>query len=398
MIEWSGHFPALWCVASRGGLPVLARRFFALTCLVLALGTVPAAGATSPGSNGRIVFGSAQGGTSELYSVNADGSGQRRLTWTPQTEQSPAWSPDGSRIAYESNGGGPFGIWLMNADGSGQTQIAGGDGGDPAWSPDGTLVAFASSRSGTWNLWVMGADGSGLRRVSDVSATDPAWSPSGQELAYAGRDGIGVVAVDGSGRHLVSGPGTPASGPSWSPDGRQIAFSRNTAQGYPGELYAANVDGSGERQLTSGGFANARASWSPDGNEISFQRTNSPPFGWSLWAIGVDGTGLRQITSGANNLAPDWGSSHIVPEPSPPDAPTIQIYSPTDGAIYLSGMQVGAFYQCSSYTSYVISCQGDVPLARRSTSARQGRTPSPSARSTSRAGLRRRASPTRFPT
>jgi hypothetical protein len=297
--------------------------------------------------------------------VGPDGSGERRLTWTPQTEQSPAWSPDGSRIAYESDSGGRFRIWVMNVDGSGQTQIS-PDGSDladdsgPAWSPDGTLIAFASTRGGTWNLWVMNADGSGLRQVSDVFGSDPAWSPNGRQLAYVGTSGIGVVGVDGSNPHLVSGPGAFASGPSWSPDGRQIVFSRNNAQGYPGELYLANLDGSGEQQLTGDGFENADASWSPDGTQIVFQRTNTPPFGWYLWAIGVDGSGLRQITSGGNELGPDWGSSQVVPDPSPPGAPTIQIYSPTDGAVYLQGMQVPALYLCSSYVSYVVSCQGDV--------------------------------------
>jgi hypothetical protein len=310
------------------------------------------------------VFGSAQ--DSELYSVNADGSGLRRLTWTPQAEQAPAWSPDGARIAYERGDGGRVGIWLMNADGSGQTEIAATDGdgagdGDPAWSPDGTQIAFASTRAGTWNLWLINADGSGRRRVSDVFASDPAWSPDGEQLAYVGTAGIGVVGVDGSNPHVVSAPGAFASGPSWSPDGRQIVFSRNNGQGYPGELHVANVDGSGERRLTSDGFANARASWSPDGAQIVFQRTNAPPFGWNLWALGGDGTGLRQITSGGNDLGPDWGSSQIVPEPVPPEAPTIQIYSPEDGGVYLPGMHVIAFYECTSYVSYVVSCQGDVP-------------------------------------
>jgi hypothetical protein len=294
--------------------------------------------------------------------VGADGGELRRLTWTPQAEQAPAWSPDGARIAYERSDG----IWLMNADGSGQTPIAAADGdgagdGDPAWSPEGVQIAFTSTRAGAWNLWLINADGSGRRRVSDVFASDPAWSPNGQQLAYVGMSGIGVVGVDGSNPHAVSAAGAFASGPSWSPDGRQIVFSRNNGQGFPGELYVANVDGSGERQLTSDGFANARASWSPDGTQIVFQRTNTPPFAWALWAIGVDGSGLRQITEGGNDLGPDWGSSQVVPEPSAPEAPTIQIYSPTEGAFYLPGMPVIAFYQCFSDVSFVVSCEGDVP-------------------------------------
>jgi Tol biopolymer transport system component len=343
---------------------VLANRLLLLLCATVALAAPSTAGATPSGPNGRIVFGSNRDGNQELYSVNADGSELRRLTWTPQEEQLPAWSPDGSRIAYESETDGHRRIWVMNADGSEQrlaATLASGES-EPAWSPDGSRIAFASTDTSTWNLWVMNADGSGPRRVSTVFASDPAWSPDGQQLAYVGIGGIGVVGVDGSNPHVVSAPGPFASGPSWSPDGRRIVFSRNNSQGYPGELYVSNTDGSGERQLTSDGFANARASWSPDGTEIVFQRSSTPPFGWSLWAIGADGTGVHRLTSGGNDLGPDWGSSQIVPEPSPPGAPTIQILSPRDGAILLPGTVTPAFYLCSSYVSYVVSCMGDVPL------------------------------------
>jgi len=346
---------------------VSARRLFPVLCVVLAFGGVSTAGATAPGPNGRIAFTIDDGhGTSELYSANADGSAQRRLTWTPQTEQAPAWSPDGTRIAYESSLGGRFRIWVMKADGSAQTQLTSSSGStvddaDPSWSPDGTQIAFGSTRSGNWNLWVMNADGSGLRRVSTVFGDDPAWSPDGGRLAYLGMDGIGVVGVDGSDPHVVTAPGAPAAGPSWSPDGTQIVFSRNNPAGYAGELYVANADGSGEHLLTSDGYSNARATWSPDGAQIVFQRTTTPPFGWSLWAIGVDGTGLRRVTSSENSITPDWGSSLVVPEPLPPDAPLIQIYSPDPARIYLPTSPTPAFYQCSSYVSYIVSCDGDVP-------------------------------------
>ena len=341
-----------------------ARRLLPLLCLTLSLGAVSAAGATPQGQNGRIAFSLNDGsGNTELYSVNADGSAMRRLTWSPQVEQAPSWAPDGTRIAYESTLGGKSHVWVMNADGSGQTELTSGtqDLG-PAWSPDGTQIAFARPSSNGWNLFVMNADGSGLHRVSDVFGNDPAWSPDGRRLAYNGLEGIGVVGIDGSDPHRISALGTFAAGPSWSPDGTRIVFSRNSAAGYPGELFVANADGSGEQQLTSGGYANALPAWSPDGTAIVFQRTATPPFGSTLWAIGADGSGLRQVSSSTSAVGPDWGASQVVPEPSPPQAPAIQIYSPQDGALYLPGMQVPAFYLCFSYVSIIVSCQGDVPL------------------------------------
>jgi hypothetical protein len=347
---------------------VSARRIFPLLCLVLALGLGSSASATTPGPNGRIVFSSSRDGNYELYSVNADGSALRRLTWTPAYEQAPSVSPVDGRITYEradGNNGGRFRIWVMNADGSGQTQVSSPGqtldmDSDPEWSPDGKLIAFASTRAGTWNLWLMNADGSGARRISDVFASSVAWSPDGTQLAYYGIDGIGIVGLDGSNPHTVTAPGSTTTGPSWSPRGDQIVFSRSSG-GYPGELYVVNVDGSGERQLTSGGYKNALPSWSPDGSQIVYQRDGAPS-GYHLWTIGADGSGARQISSG-EDLAPDWGSSQAVPEPVPPQAPTIQILSPTDGSVFAPGIQPGyAYYLCTSYVSYIVSCRGDVPL------------------------------------
>jgi len=57
----------------------------------------------------------------EIYVMNSDGSGQKRLTHDSATDQSAVWSPDGSQIAYTSQGPGPkdeVKIVIMGADGS----------------------------------------------------------------------------------------------------------------------------------------------------------------------------------------------------------------------------------------------------------------------------------------
>jgi Tol biopolymer transport system component len=347
------------------------RRFALLLFTLLVLGSVSSAGATPAGANGRIVFASTRNAGHELYSIGQDGTSLRRLTTTVHIEQAPDWSPDGTKIAYERElGGDHWRIWVMNADGSGQTALTPesiySDDSSPTWSPDGSRIAFASTRGGTWNIWVINADGTNLHSLGTVFASDPAWSPDGTQLTFSGLSGIGVVNADGTNPHFISGPGGSPSAPSWSPDGNHIVFSRNNSEGYPGELYLTAPDGSGETQLTSGGFRNASPRWSPDGTKIAFQRLDAASALWNLWTIGADGLNEQQLTSGTNDLGPAWGTSQVVPEPetSPPDAPQIVIYAPTGDGVYFPGSPASgaAYYVCSSTVSYIVSCEGDVPL------------------------------------
>jgi dipeptidyl aminopeptidase/acylaminoacyl peptidase len=99
---------------------------------------------------------------SNVAGLNADGSGFAVLTSFgsfPQTGTGGGdWSPDGSKLTFDAPGGlataanGPQNVWTMNADGSGQTALTNLTAtnarcSQESWSPDGSKVLFTSTRA-----------------------------------------------------------------------------------------------------------------------------------------------------------------------------------------------------------------------------------------------------------
>jgi Tol biopolymer transport system component len=69
--------------------------------------------------------------------MNADGSGQTRVTTNADSDYEPAWSRDGSQIAFTSQRDGNEEIYVMNPDGTGQTRLTNNTASDAGadWSP-----------------------------------------------------------------------------------------------------------------------------------------------------------------------------------------------------------------------------------------------------------------------
>ena len=196
----------------------------------------------------------------DIYVVNRDGSGLVRLTDSPEADDNPAWSPDGSKIAFRSFRDGRLGdIWVMSANGSSPVNLtpdplpAVTDERRPAWSPDGTYIAFASNRGGTLDIWTMRSDGSDLLQVTKDPDydTEPTWSPTGTQIAFRrSNDDISdlmVVGARGNRLTRLSAPGHELM-PSWSPNGRIIAYSQFSPSGRNPQIYTVRPDGS-ERML-----------------------------------------------------------------------------------------------------------------------------------------------------
>jgi len=260
----------------------------------------------------RIAFASDRDRDTELYTMNPDGSDQRRLTETEDNEFYPSISPDGTRILYTWSGPLPSGgygseIHVMDVLG---TVVNLGNGEMPAWSPDGSHIAFVINE----DIWVMNVDGTGRNALTAtaVSETNPVWSPGSSRILFAGGTDAGtthleIMNADGTGRGpLTDDPGVSTLGV-WSPDGSRIAFLGDEGTGLA--LYTMNEDGSDRVRLTPEGMlADGPPSWSPDGRRLAFE---SSVAGYQqVFVIGADGTGMTNISEHASNeeLGPQaWG-------------------------------------------------------------------------------------------
>jgi len=119
----------------------------------------------------QIVFTGFDGGWSDLYIVNRDGTGLRRLTRDGYADIMPQWSPDGRSIAFTTDRGtdtdfnvlrfGTLKIALYWLDGD-SIQILPhmyeGRNTNPVWAPDGRSLMFLSTRSGISNAFLYDFD------------------------------------------------------------------------------------------------------------------------------------------------------------------------------------------------------------------------------------------------
>ena len=124
----------------------------------------------------------------EVYTMNADGSGQTNLTNNRADDSFPVWAPNSAQLAFTSDRSGNADIFVMNANGSNQINVTNNPANDEfaAWSPNGRTIAFSSDRFGNFDIFLMSPDGNGqMRLTSDPKEeTYPAWSPDSSKLVY----------------------------------------------------------------------------------------------------------------------------------------------------------------------------------------------------------------------
>ena len=148
----------------------------------------------------RIVWASRRGGTFDLYTKAASGTGQdeRLITMGTVIGWATDWSPDGKFVLYQRPGAKTgLDLWIApqstGASGEPQTPFpyldSPFDDNDGVFSPDGHWIAYASNESGRPEIYVRDFPLTNQKvQISTGGGTDAAWSKNGGELFYLAAD------------------------------------------------------------------------------------------------------------------------------------------------------------------------------------------------------------------
>jgi TolB protein len=189
----------------------------------------------------------------DIYTVNSDGSGMKRLTNYGVYTAEGTLSPNGKTIVFTSLKDGDLDIYTMNVDGTNirkLTNTPGYDGG-PFWSHDGKRIVYRA-----WH-----PTDTALTNYQDLLR---------QRLVRPNRMELWVMNADGSNQHQITSLGGANFAPFFTPDDRRIIFSSNykNPRSRNFELYLVNADGSNLEPVTNHPEFDGFPMFSPDGTKL----------------------------------------------------------------------------------------------------------------------------------
>jgi Tol biopolymer transport system component len=180
----------------------------------------------------------------DVYSVRADGSGERHLTSGPEIDSAPRVSPNGRLVVFErrESAGAPRDLYTVGATGGGLHPLvtSAEDEHGAQFSPDGRAIVFASTApaagDGSDDLYSVRPSGTGLARLTHTAIDEftPRFFAGGivysrgesTEGAAAYADVFTMRADGRKPKSLVAGVGS-AYVEDVSPDGHTVLFRRD---------------------------------------------------------------------------------------------------------------------------------------------------------------------------
>ena len=223
-----------------------------------------------------------------IWMVATDGSrAPWQFTTSPQTSNSPRWSPDGKSLAFLSSrpeataAAAPAAtpaeqpraqVYLLSMNGGEARRITNLKNGVSTfrWSPDGSRFVVVS-RVGPSDSRADNKDRSDVRHYKNSSYkfNDTGWFDDRRTHLWI------VDVKSGSAKQITEGNDWNDSDPQWSPDGTRIAFvSNRTGKEYDEnrntDVWVISAEGGPLTKISDHDEADNQPRWSPDGKRIAF--------------------------------------------------------------------------------------------------------------------------------
>ncbi|MEX2303290.1 MAG: S9 family peptidase [Bryobacterales bacterium] len=244
-----------------------------------------------------------------IYTVPLAGGEPRRITLYGESNTRPRWAPDSQRIAFVSGRSGKSQIWIMNADGTGAQQVTDlateADG--VLFSPNGGYLLFTSrvfpecDNAACNEQKLKERENSGVEaRIYDTLLYRHwnQWDDGRRSHLFAvNLEGPGAEgSAFGTPRDLTPGnydvPPFSLGGPdayAIAPDGQEICFERGPGQDPASstnlDLFVVSPEGGAPTQITTNLAADASPVYSPDGRYLAYRAQERPGYESDRWRL-----------------------------------------------------------------------------------------------------------------
>ena len=256
-----------------------------------------------------------------VYTINSDGSNDKKIIESNIGLSGTEWSPDGTKILVCGiiTPTSPHLIYIMNADGTNLQNLSQlTEALLPRWSTDGNRITFTKffpEQDYRSEIWMMNADGTDQESITDGQGSS--FFANGTKLIYTsdktGNAEIYTCNIDGTSQLKITNTAESEYNVDVSPDGTRLVYTLqvNPTDIKTWEIYHMNMDGTNVNKLTNNNYLDEQARWSPDGKQIAFiSSRGSATDGPEVYIMNADGTNVKKITNanGRSNSAnvPSW--------------------------------------------------------------------------------------------
>ena len=221
-------------------------------------------------------------------------------------------SPDGKHLIIQGDFDGRWQLYTIETETGGMKRLHVSDGNDinPSWSNDGKRIAFVSDRTGHRNIYVLDLETEAVTALNTAETRDghPKWSPD-DKWVYFNRDfnppdyfsQVSIVkARPGGGEvKVVTDSKFIETFPSPSPDGKKVVFVEwrplgddKDLENTQGDLVVVNLKDGKRTQITDSVEFNGYPHWGND-NKIYFSLFTEGT--GVLYRINPDGSEMEEV-------------------------------------------------------------------------------------------------------